>query len=504
MKKLSKIIAVLVIMAVMVVPTIVSAAQDDWPMFHHDLALSGVSTSTAPNTNNTLWIYDTGSPVHSSPAIVEGMLYIGGTDGKLYAVDADTGSPIWIYQTGGPIFSSPAVAYGKVYFLSTDGNVYALDANTGALVWSVAIGPGPWDWSSPSVHDNRVFIAGSTGWVYSLNAGMGTVIWSTNIGGSPNGPIAVVNGKVYSGTHNFDATNPTLVALDELTGAIIWTYNHTAWHPPTVGMINSNGVAVVDGDGDGKLEVYFGIVTWYGTGNEAVCLDEATGNERWTYTLNGWSTSTPAVHNGRVFIGSDDWNIYALNAGTGSFICSYTTNGPVWAAPAVADGKVFFGSLDHFFYAIDESDCSLVWSYDTGTSRLMGSPAVADGKVFVGNENGKIYAFGPIKVNIDIKPGSFPNSINLGSKGNVPVAILSDPTFDATTVDRSTVVFAGASPLPIGKSPEDVNGDGLLDVVLHFSTQSLNLQLSDTEACLTGKTLGGQDFKGCDSVRIVK
>lgn len=109
-----------------------------------------------------------------------------------------------------------------------------------------------------------------------------------------------------------------------------------------------------------------------------------------------------------------------------------------------------------------------------------------------------------IKVSIDIKPGSFPNSINLGSKGNVPVAILSSPAFDATTVDRNTVIFAGASPLSIGQTPEDVNGDGLLDVVLHFKTQDLNLQPGDTEACLTGKTLAGQDIEGCDSVRIVK
>lgn len=106
-------------------------------------------------------------------------------------------------------------------------------------------------------------------------------------------------------------------------------------------------------------------------------------------------------------------------------------------------------------------------------------------------------------INIDIKPGSFPNSINLKSKGNVPVAILSDPTFDATTVDPSTVVFAGASPLPIGKSPEDVNGDGLLDVVLHFKTQDLNLQPGDTQACLSGDTFSGQEFEGCDSVRII-
>lgn len=109
-----------------------------------------------------------------------------------------------------------------------------------------------------------------------------------------------------------------------------------------------------------------------------------------------------------------------------------------------------------------------------------------------------------IKIGIDIKPGSFPNSINLKSKGNIPVAILSDSTFDATTLDQNTVLFAGTSPLSIGYSLEDVNGDGLQDVVLHFSTQNLNLQSGDTEACLTGKTLSTKSFKGCDSIRIVK
>lgn len=109
-----------------------------------------------------------------------------------------------------------------------------------------------------------------------------------------------------------------------------------------------------------------------------------------------------------------------------------------------------------------------------------------------------------IIVTIDIKPGSFPNSINLKSKGNVPVAILSSPTFDATTVDQSTAVFINASPLSIGKTPKDVNGDGLLDVVLHFKTQDLDLQTGDAEACLTGEMYDGQIFKGCDSVRIIK
>jgi hypothetical protein len=109
-----------------------------------------------------------------------------------------------------------------------------------------------------------------------------------------------------------------------------------------------------------------------------------------------------------------------------------------------------------------------------------------------------------IQVEIDIKPGSFPNSINRGSNGNVPVALLSSSTFDATTADPRTVVFAGASPLNIGKTLEDVNGDGRLDLVLHFATQSLDLPAGTTEACLSGKTIGADSFKGCDSVRLVK
>lgn len=107
-------------------------------------------------------------------------------------------------------------------------------------------------------------------------------------------------------------------------------------------------------------------------------------------------------------------------------------------------------------------------------------------------------------VDIDIKPGSYPNSIKLKNKGSVPVAILSSETFDATTVDRSTVEFAGAAPLPIGKTLEDVNGDGLVDVVLHFKTQTLSLQYGDTQAYLTGQTTSGQLFYGYDSVRIIK
>jgi hypothetical protein len=106
-----------------------------------------------------------------------------------------------------------------------------------------------------------------------------------------------------------------------------------------------------------------------------------------------------------------------------------------------------------------------------------------------------------IEVTIDIKPGSDPNSINLGSKGVVPVAVLTTDDFDASEVDPEMVEFAGAE--PERWTSEDVDGDGELDMLFHFKTEDLNLKEDSEDATLTGQTLGGHDITGTDSVRIV-
>ena len=116
-----------------------------------------------------------------------------------------------------------------------------------------------------------------------------------------------------------------------------------------------------------------------------------------------------------------------------------------------------------------------------------------------------------LSVAIDIKPGSDPNSINLGSAGNIPVAILSSPTFDAPAeVDADSLRLAGATVNLIGKadkfqcSSQDVNADGLLDLVCHFETQTLFLlEPGDTVAVIEGETFDGAAIRGEDSVKIV-
>ena len=110
-------------------------------------------------------------------------------------------------------------------------------------------------------------------------------------------------------------------------------------------------------------------------------------------------------------------------------------------------------------------------------------------------------------VDIDIKPGSMPNSINRQSRGKVPVAILSSPTFNAPVeVDATSLTFGRTgteTSFAFCSGPEDLNGDGLLDMACHFNTESTGFLLGDTQGVLEGRTLLGGAIKGADSVRIV-
>ena len=128
-----------------------------------------------------------------------------------------------------------------------------------------------------------------------------------------------------------------------------------------------------------------------------------------------------------------------------------------------------------------------------------------------------------IQVSIDIKPCSDPNSINLRSKGVVPVAVLTTPEFDASTVNPTTVELTGSLGSAHAVKWEILDvcdhevwdpvlekwvpvGDGDLDLLVYFSTPELQagvLGVEDEEATLTGETYSLMLIGGTDSVRIV-
>ena len=116
-------------------PTATPTAREV-PMFRGNLAHAGVNPGPGVEGSPTLlWRFETGDNVFSSPAVVDGVIYVGSFGGNVYALDAATGDERWRFETGDWVVSSPAVVDGVVYVGSLDSYVYALDAATGDERW---------------------------------------------------------------------------------------------------------------------------------------------------------------------------------------------------------------------------------------------------------------------------------------------------------------------------------------------------------------------------------
>lgn len=364
-----------------------NTSSNSWPNFRHDSAHSGTSDSNAPNTNQTLWVFDAGVYVVASPTVSNGVVYAC-TDGYVYAIDASTGRQIWNYSATG-LFRSSATREGDtVYVNCNDGNLVALNAATGQKKWSYTTGESGWYLSSPAVSNGKVYFGSYDGVVYALDAASGAKVWNFSVERLPShtsrvwSSPAVVGNVVYVGSgYNVGQSvysNPpgigNVYALDATTGAKIWNYS--------IGDCVDSSPAVVNG------VLYVG--SW---DNHLYALNAANGNFMWRTNLGGRVDASPAVNGNTVYISSFDKNIYALNAQTGAKIWNFSTGDIVDSSPSVAGGVVYVGSADHYIYALNAATGAKIFSYQTPWP-VESSAAIANGVVYIGANDNKLYAFG--------------------------------------------------------------------------------------------------------------
>ncbi len=201
------------------------------------------------------------------------------------------------------------------------------------------------------------------------------------------------------------------------------------------------------------------------------------------------------------------------------FAYSFDVSGA--AAPVLAGGTYWL-----VFDVVNEDD-----EFKAAFNWLARVPPVGSPALFAGDPDGGDWGpagsalgdqdfgfslFG-FSTGIDILPGSDENPVNLTSRGRLPVAVLSTDAFDSATLDPATITLGDndGADTPVAArrngtlfaSLEDVDGDGLADLVLHFEVPALvgngDLGAGSTRLILNGTTLGGDPLRAADSVRIV-
>lgn len=183
-------------------------------------------------TGTVLWKYRTEGRVRSSPAVVDGAVYVGSADGSIYAIELDTGRLRWRFDTEGrdlfsgdfgydrrTVQSSPAVVDGVVYVGARDGYLYAIDAASGRRRWSFNHEIS-WVNSSPAVSGGIVYAGSSDGrFIHAVDVDTGEEIWRLETPSIVWSSPAIVAGMLYVG----DGAG-LIHAVDRLSGERRWSY----------------------------------------------------------------------------------------------------------------------------------------------------------------------------------------------------------------------------------------------------------------------------------------
>jgi len=383
------------------------SGNDRWNMFHHDPLHSGFSSSPAPNLY-LQWCSPTSGLTYSSPAYANGKIYVASDGRGVSCLDAAVGHFIWNFSINAVFRSSPTVVGGRVYIGSYGSNVYCLDAADGHLIWNYVTYNAIS--SSPVVVNNRVYIGNDDGKVYCLNATDGHVEWiyTTGVYQTISSSPAVAFGKVFIG-----------------------------------------------GSVSGKV----------------YCLDASNGTKLWDRTAGSFAYSSPAVVNGRVYIGSDNHKMYCLNAMNGSFIWNFTTGESIHSSPAVVNGRVYIGSDDNKIYCLNAMDGSFIWNYTTG-SIIHSSPAIAGDKLYIGS--------GCTLYCLNSTDGTYISSSILANQMDINSPAIVDGFLYITTF-TSTYCFGGNNQLPaIPNNPAPANGETNVSVNADLSWTGGDPDTNDT------------------------
>ncbi len=241
-------------------------------------------------TGKRRWRFSTGgSPIESSPLVVNDTVYFGAWNGRFYAVSTTTGRKRWSYLASDDIKGSAAQAGKLIVFGDYSGTIHGVNATTGKRVWRNRVGKRLY--GGPAISDGRGVIGDVGGAVIAFNPRTGRQLWRHATGDYVYSSPAIANGVVYIGSFS-----GRFVALDLRTGGVKWSFN-------AGGRIG--GSATVVGE-----NVYLATLARRGGKDRTFALDVRTGRVVWRGADGRYS---PAVAAGRTLFIVGRTSLYAYD-----------------------------------------------------------------------------------------------------------------------------------------------------------------------------------------------
>lgn len=344
-----------------------------WEMFRGDPALTGVTKEAIPQDPRSLWTYETGDEIKTSPVIYNSLIVFGSGDGHVYCLDMQ-GKLVWKFNSGNTIEAPALIHDNKVYIGNLGGSLYCLELSTGNEIWKyecdnqIMAAPNIW-----SDGEQELLLIGSYDYyLHAVNINDGSMAWKYELFNYLNAAVAIENDRAI-----FGGCDGLLHNVDIRTGKPGDALEIASYVAGSASL--ENGIAYV-GDYDGRF----------------TAADYVNGKILWTWEdteRNLPFIASPSIYENRVIIGNRDRFVYCYDKTSGEVLWK-TNSGSRVDASVLTDGRrVLAANMRGDVMLLDITDGKRMWTYETG-SPVSGNPALSEGKIIIGTNDGTIWCFG--------------------------------------------------------------------------------------------------------------
>ena len=321
---------------------------DQRPIIHNGMILFGSFNrkfyALDLKTRKHVWSFEAQDRIGlCSPALFKDSVIFGSYDQNVYCLDTKTGKLLWKFRTRGEIASTGVVDDGIYYVTSRDQHLYAISCGDGSLIWKFStMEPNV---SAPKVCGDRVYFGSSDRNLYCLEKGHGRMVWKFEA----EEEIVCITPFMIIGDLIFVGTMGTMFyAIDINTGRCVWKKD-LGDYGITRGQTILKGMLIQPTEG-GRIYAI-----------------TPAGRIVWKVVKNLPFTSV-TTDGERIYTGSEDLHYYCFDA-DGKVVWRFKMEGPVWQPSAIHDGVIYIGSYDCNLYALDITNGKLLWKF-----RCPGSP----------------------------------------------------------------------------------------------------------------------------------